>query len=435
MAKRNGEARRSSGDGVGRRRFGALTLASLGAALAAPAIAQAKARVVVVGGGSGGAAAARHLAKDAQGVQVTLVNERPTYTSGAFANLYLAGYRSLRSLTHRYDLLASRYGVRPLVERATAVDRERREVRLGGGGALPYDRLILAPGVGLLSEQIEGYDASAQTAMPHGYLGGYQSYLLRKRLRAMRPGGVFLIAAPLDPYRCPPAPYERASMAALYFSRVNPTAKILILDAKDGFVQQNLFQEGWARDYPGMIEWTPASLSGGGIVKVDAGEMTATTGVGEAIKVDVASIIPPQRAGEIAVQAGLTDRDGWAPVDGADMRSLIDARIFVLGDAARAGDMPKSAFSANSQAHRAALAVQADLREAELSPASYRNTLWSFIGRQNVVKAGADYRAEAGAIREFSRFASASGESAATRLDNALEANAWYAAMTADAFA
>lgn len=418
-----------------RRRFGAVALGATGAVLAAPALAQAKPRLVVVGGGPGGAGVARYAAKEAPGLQVSLVVAGATLTTSSFSNLYLAGYRSLRSLTHRYDLLASRYAVRPVVDRAVAVDRRARQLRLAGGATLPYDRLVLAPGVSLQTDAIEGYDARAQEIMPHAYASGYQSYLLRRRLQSMRQGGVFVVAPPIAPYRCPPAPYERASMAALYFSRFNPTAKILILDGKDSFPMQRLFEEGWAKHFPGMIEWRPASLTGGGVVRVDPAASTVITGAGESIPADLANIIPPQQAGQLVLDAGLADREGWAPVDPETFRSRLDDAIFVLGDAARAGEMPKSAFSANSQAHQVAATVQADLAETQLFPPRYRSTLWSFISRQDVVKIGASYRVEEGQIRARSSFVSETGEAREVRLDNALEANAWYAAMTADVFA
>lgn len=419
---------------AGRRAVLAGGLAAAGL-LAAPALAQGAGRVVVVGGGAAGATLARYVAKDAPGVSVTLINERPQHTTGSFSNLYLAGYRSLASLTHRYDLLASRHGVEFIADRAVSVDRSARQVRLASGAEIAYDRLALCPGVALQHQAIEGYDPAARETMPHGYAGGYQSFLLRRRLTTMRPGGVFVIAAPPNPYSCPPAPYERASMAARLFARTNPTAKILIFDAKDAFQQQRLFQAAWETVYPSMIEWTPASFSGGGVIGVDAAAGTVRLGSGQTVQADVACIIPPQQAGELVAQAGLADDGGWAPVDPNNFRSLVDPDCFVVGDSSRAGDMPKSAYAANSQAKAAALAIRAELVGAQLFPSRYRNTLWSFVDRQNVVKAGGSYRVEAGRVAEVSSFASTLEEPPRQRLDNALEANAWYASVTADMFA
>ncbi|MEL6979246.1 MAG: FAD-dependent oxidoreductase [Pseudomonadota bacterium] len=428
-------ARAEASAGFDRRRFtlGAIAAAS---ALAAPALAQAQAqaRIVVVGGGAAGATAARRLARDAPGAQVTLVADREAYTSCFFSNLYLAGFRSLRSLTHRYDALAQRYGVRLVIDRAVDIDRDQRQARLASGARLPYDRLILAPGVSLQTDAIEGYGAVAQAAMPHGYEAGYQTFLLKKRLKALPEGGVFLIAAPPNPYRSPPAPYERASMAALHLSRTNPTAKVLILDAKDAFEGQALFTASWERYFPGVVEWSAASLTGGGVISVDAAAGTATTGAGDAIRVDAACIIPPQQAGAVAMRAGLTDAGGWAPVSPETMRSQIDARVFVIGDAARMEPMPKSAASAALQARRAAWAIRRELGGAEEAAPALEETSWSFLERQDAIEARRTYAIEAGALALRSEASSALEEDASERLENALAAALWYRDATAAMF-
>lgn len=431
-----GEKKQTPARGLSRRAFSTLIGGAAAAAgLGAPALAQGKARVVVVGGGAGGATAAKYIAKDAPEIEVTLVNDSPSYTTCFFSNLYLAGYRSLQSLTHRYDLLGERYGVKLVVDRALAIDRGARTVRLAGGADLPYDRLVLSPGIAFQPNAVEGYDAVAAEAMPHAYTGGFQTYLLRKRVQAMPKGGVFVIAPPPNPYRCPPGPYERASMAALLLSRNNPRAKVLILDSKDSFVKQELFSNLWESLYPGKIEWTPASLTGGGVTRVDAASMTLTTGDGETVKADAACVIPAQQAGAIAFQGDLVDDGGWAPVDGSSMRSTIDENVFVLGDASRAGELPKSAFAANSEAHTCAVAVRSDLTSRPMFPARYRNTCWSFVGRQDAIKIGASYRVEDGQIRAINSFKSSVDDTPRERLDTALEANSWYAGITADMFA
>ncbi len=421
--------RAAAGSGLSRRAFGGLAAG----ALAAPALAQASARVVVVGAGAGGATAARYLAQNGKALSVTLVNESDAYTSCFFSNLYLAGFRSLSSLTHDVAEFARRYGVAFRQGRAVEIDRSRRRVVLGDGTVLPYDRLVLSPGIGIRFDAFDGYDRQAAARMPHAYRAGPQARALRRYLTTMRPGGLFVIAPPPNPYRCPPGPYERVSMAANLFSRVNPRAKILVIDAKDSFAKRELFLETWRDSYPGMVEWLPASLSGG-IAAVRADEMTLITGDGERLTADAACVIPPQTAAFIVVSSGLADASGWAPVDGRTMRSTIDDAVYILGDSSKAGDMPKSAFAANSQAHVVDLAVRSDLEGSRLFPARYRNTCWSFLDYQNVVKIGANYRAEGSEIRRTDGFVSELGETAAVRLENALEANSWYTSITADMY-
>ena len=419
--------------GVSRRRFAGLAAGAI-ATLAAPALAQGRARVVVVGGGAGGATVARYVARDSERLEVVLINDAPRYTSCFFSNLFLSGLRSLRSITHPVATLSDRYGIVVLIARATAVDRDSRTVRLNDGAVVAYDRLVMAPGIGFRFGDVEGLDASARAAMPHAYSGGLQTYALRRKLLAMPQGGVFALTPPPNPYRCPPGPYERVSMIANLFRRANPTAKILVIDAKDGFPKQSLFLQGWRESYRDMVEWLPAAETGGGLARVDAGAMTLETGIGDRVKVDAASVIPPQKAAPLVEAAGLVDSSGWAPVDGGSMRSLRDPNIFVVGDSALASPMPKSGFAANSQAHVAALAIRADLDGATLFPARYRNTCWSFIDNQNVVKVGANYVSEDGAIKQVGSFVSAEDETVEKRLENTLEANGWYGSITADMF-
>lgn len=416
---------------VSRRDFVALTAAA-GGALAAPALAQARARIVIVGGGAGGVTAAKYLAASPS-VDVTLITASDRYTTCFFSNMYLAGLWSLRSLTYRYDSLAAR-GVRLLRDEAQSVDRERRTVGLRASGALSYDRLILAPGIAMRNDAIRGYDAEARIAMPHSYQAGFQTYLLRQRMREMRQGGVFVIAAPQGPYRAGTAPYERASLIAHYLKGANPTAKVLIIDAKDGFGLQERFQAQWAASYGAMIEWIPASSTGGGIASVDAGAMSISTGDGATLAADAACIIPPQRAGEIVFAAGLAAPDGWAPVSAEDMRSLEDPNIYVIGDSAKATPMPKSAYSANSQAHRCAFALRAELDGIRLLPARYRAVAWAYIEPLKALRVGATYESSGGAFEKSSGFATPADEPPETLRSSALEGISWYAGVTADMF-
>ena len=416
------------------RRGATLGLGGLGlaTALARPWVARAQAapRVVVIGGGPGGATCARQLA--GAGTQVTLVEPKTRYVTCFYSNLYLAGWRDLASITHGYDGLAAA-GVRLARTRVEAIDAAARTVHLAEGGDLPYDRLVVAPGIDLRFDAIAGYDAAAAEIMPHAWQGGAQTELLRRQLEAMPDGGLFVIAAPPEPYRCPPAPYERASLVASYFKAAKPRAKILILDPKDSFSKQALFEDAWRRHYPGMIEWVPGAL-GGKVVRVDPGAMTVTTEAGDTHKADVANIVPGQTAGSIAHAAGLTGETGWCPIVPVSMASQRLPDIHVLGDAAIAAAMPKSAFAANSQAKAVAMTIHAELTGAKPFPPRYRNTCWSSLAPEDTVKIGANYLPGETKFESADAFVSAVGESAEQRRATRAEADAWYASFCADIF-
>lgn len=421
---------------IDRRRFGQL---AGGAGLVAVSTtfpfvhigAAATPRVVVIGGGPGGATVARYIA-DGGGTSVTLIEANKHYTSCFFSNLYLGGFRTLESLTHSYDMLGDRHDVDVINDTATAVDPDRKRVRIRSGGSLPYDRLVLAPGIDFKFAEIEGYGPEATVTMPHAYKAGPQTALLKRQLLDMRDGGVFVITPPANPYRCPPGPYERVSMVAHYFKHHKPKSTIVILDAKDKFSKQNLFEQGWARFYPGMIEWLPREFTGG-VKAVDTASMTVMV-EGEAIKADVANIIPPQHAGNIAKMAGVTDESGWCPVHAENLESRIVPGIHVVGDSIIPGDMPKSAFAANSQAKVCANAVLSALTDSKKIPARFQNTCWSLIAANHGVKIGASYRPTDEKIEKTSGFLSKLDEDDATRAANAEEANGWYAGISKEVF-
>jgi len=421
---------------IDRRRFGQLTG---GAGLVAASTtfpflhigAAATPRVVVVGGGAGGATAARYIA-DGGGASVTLVEANERYTSCFFSNLYIGGFRSIESLTHGYDTLRGRHGVDVINDTATAVDAHKKLVRTGNGASLAYDRLVLAPGIDFDFARIDGYGPEAAEIMPHAYKGGPQTALLKRQLLDMPDGGVFVITPPANPYRCPPGPYERVSMVAHYFKHHKPRSKIVILDAKDKFSKQALFEQGWARFYPDMIEWLPADFTGG-ITAVDTAAMKVMA-EDEAYKADVANVIPPQHAGNIAVMAGVTDESGWCPVHAENLESKLVPGIHVVGDSIIPGDMPKSAFAANSQAKVCANAVLSALTDSKTIPARFQNTCWSLIATDHGVKIGASYRATDEKIEKISGFLSKPDENDNTRAANAEEANGWYAGITKELF-
>jgi sulfide dehydrogenase [flavocytochrome c] flavoprotein subunit len=416
-----------------RRKLGCLLGAACLPSLAPPsAQSEAKARVVVIGGGVGGATVAKYLAATAAELAVTLVEPKPRYTTCFFSNLYLAGLRSLDSLTHGYEALARRYGIAVIHEAAAAIDPEARTVRLQNGATLPYDRLVVAPGIAFKYGAIDGYDEAAAQMMPHAWIAGTQTMLLRQQLEAMEDGGVFVIAAPPDPFRCPPGPYERASLVAYYFRQFKPRARILILDAKDSFFEQDLFLEAWSRHYAGMIEWLPGQFTGG-VTAVDVKERLVKT-ASETFKANVVNVIPPQVAGELARQAGLADPTGWCPVDPMTFESKLQPGIHVVGDAIRGGDMPKSAFIANSQGKACAFAIAAALTGAERFGPHLFNTCFTFLAADDAVSDAISFKAADATTRISDILISNVGENAETRRQAVRQAHGWYDAFTRDLF-
>ncbi len=406
------------------------------ATLSAPMVLGAshgKPKVVVIGGGAGGATVARYIAKDSDGmIDVTLIEPTRTYYTCFFSNLYIGGFRDFASIGHSYGTLAAEYGINVVHDWAVGVDRDARTVALASGSKVPYDKLIISPGIDFVDGAVPGWDVSAQNAMPHAYKAGSQTQLLKAQIEAMPQGGTFAMVAPPNPYRCPPGPYERVSMVAHVLKDINPTAKILIVDPKPKFSKQGLFEEGWQKHYSGMIERIGPDF-GGNNVSVRPGSMEIDID-GEVEKVDVCNVIPAQKAGRIAELAGVTDESGWAPVRPQDMRSRMDENIYVLGDASAQGDMPKSGFSANSQAKVCAMGVRNVLTGSKTFPARYSNTCWSLIDTDDGIKVGASYEATDEKIAKTSGFVSKTGEDAALRKQTYEESVGWYAGITADMF-
>ncbi|WP_433989286.1 Sulfide dehydrogenase [flavocytochrome c] flavoprotein chain (plasmid) [Pseudoseohaeicola sp. NH-UV-7] len=411
------------------------TTAAAASLLSAPMVQGAshgRPKVVVVGGGAGGATAARYIAKDSKGeIDVTLVEPTRSYYTCFFSNLYIGGFRDIESLAHSYGTLASDYGVNVVHDWAVGIDRDAKTVTLAGGSVLPYDRLVLSPGIDFVDGAVEGWDLSAQNAMPHAYKGGSQTELLKAQIMAMPEGGTFAMVAPPNPYRCPPGPYERVSMVAHLLKANNPTAKIIVADPKAKFSKMALFQEGWGTHYTGMIDWIGEDF-GGGNVSVNPDAMTVTID-GEETKVDVCNVIPAQKAGRICEMAGVTDGN-WAPVSGHTMQSRLDENIHVLGDATNQGDMPKSGFSANSQAKVAAMAIRGALTGSSVFPAKFSNTCWSLIDTEDGVKVGATYEATDEKIAKVDGFISQTGESGELRKVTYEESLGWYDGITSDMF-
>lgn len=418
---------------MNRRAFLGATAAA--ATLAAPLVragGHGKPRVVVVGGGAGGATAARYIAKDSKGeIDVTLIEPSRRYYTCFFSNLYIGGFKEIEDIGHSYGTLASSHGVNVVHDWAVGVDRDAKTVSLAGGGAVPYDKLILSPGIDFVDGSVPGWDLSAQNAMPHAYKAGSQTELLKAQIMAMPEGGTYVMVAPPNPYRCPPGPYERISMVAHQLKANNPTAKIIIADPKPKFSKQGLFEEGWQNHYAGMIERIGPDF-GGENVSVDPAAMTVDID-GEVVNADVVNVIPAMKAGRIAELAGVTDGN-WAPVNAIDMSTKADPDVYVLGDASQQGDMPKSGYSANSQAKVCANAIRGALTGSRVFPAKFSNTCWSLIDTNDGVKVGATYEATDEKIAKIDGFVSQTGEDAALRQATYEESEGWYSGITADMF-
>ena len=408
----------------------------LGAAgLAAPAILRAQganARVVVVGGGFGGATVARYLRAWAPQVQVTLVEPARRFVTCPFSNHYLAGLRSWDSIGHGYGGLRAA-GVQVVHAQAEDVDGQRRTLRLHTGQELRWDRLVLSPGVDMRWDALEGYDEADVARAPHAWKAGAQTRLLRRQLQAMPDGGVFAMSIPDNPFRCPPGPYERASLVAHYLRQHKPRSKVLLLDAKNNFSKKELFLQGWQTLYGGMVEWVSLAQDGQ-VVRVDARALEVETAFGTRHRADVLNVIPPQKAGLIAMRAGVADASGWAPVHAEDFASQQVPGIHVLGDAALAGPIPKSGFAANNQGKGVAAAIAAALAGQAAPAAWYSNTCYSLLAPGYGISVAGVYRAQQGRLADLPHSVGVSPLDAPPthRAAEARHGAAWYAAISAD---
>lgn len=363
--------------------------------LATPHVARAAAgKVVIVGGGPAGATTARYLKAANPALDVTLIEANKTYHTCFMSNEVLGGDRTIDQIAVGFDGLKAA-GVTVVNDLVTAVDVAKKSVQTKGGKSFAYDRLVVSPGIDFKWETLEGYDETVAEDIPHAWKAGPQTVTLRKQLEAMPDGGVFVMAAPPNPFRCPPGPYERASLVANYFKKHKPKSKIIILDAKDAFSKKGLFEQAWTKFYGygtdnSMIEWVSAAKQGK-VIGVDAANRAAITDF-ESIKADVLNIIPAQKAGKLAFDMGLTGDGEWAPVDKKTFESTIHKGVHVLGDASDATTMPKSGYSANSQAKNTARAIAAMLAGKDVPTPSYINTCYSIAGDDHAFSVAAVYR-------------------------------------------
>ncbi len=340
-----------------------------------------QAKVVVIGGGFAGATAAKYIRLwSDQGIDVTLVEPQSHFVSCPVSNHLLGGSKSLADITLPFDALNTRYGVRVLHDYVSAIDPERRRVTLAGGGVLPYDRLVVSPGVEFMWETLPGMaQAGAQDTVLHAWKAGAQTVALRKQLQAMPDGGVYALTIPLAPYRCPPGPYERACLVADYFRKAKPRSKVLVLDANEDVTSKGpLFKKAWAERYAGIVEYRPRHA----LLDVDARSRTLHFELQEDIRADVLNVLPPMRAGDIALRSGLANvAKRWCDVDFLSFESRVAPHIHVLGDAAQnAPAMPKSGHMANQHGKTCAAAIVALLSGQAPNPEPvYNNACYSYV--------------------------------------------------------
>lgn len=353
------------------------------------------AHVVVIGGGFAGATVAKYIRLLDESIQVTLIEAKARYITCPASNWVFAGLRDMASLTFSYEQLASRYGIAVVYDRVTAVDAERKMLTLGQGKRLAYERLVMAPGIDFRWDDIDGYDAGVAEYIPHAWQAGRQTVTLSNQVQAMPDNGTIVIAAPVNPFRCPPGPYERASMLAWYCRQFKPKAKVLIFDHKRAFSKQALFSQGWAQHYGygtgnSLIEWH--SIADNPVIALAAKSKTLHTDFGDQIKADVLNFIPAQQAGRIARQTGLVDDSGWCPVHAGSCESTLIPEIHVIGDAAILNPIPKSAFAANSEAKVCAFAIVSLLRDRLPQEPVWMNTCYSLVAPEHGISIAMVYK-------------------------------------------
>ena len=395
-------------------------------ARAVPGRGRSRARVVVVGGGFAGAACALALRRIDAAIDITLVDPEADYVSCPMSNAALVGWRSMDSIKVSRAGLA-RADVRIALGRVAGIDAAKSSVRLTDGSTMPYDRLVVAPGIRFLWNAPEGYDEAASKRMPHAWMAGAQTELLARQLRAMDDGGVVAISVPAGLMRCPPGPFERASVVAAWLQKNKPRSKVLIFDANNHFPRQEVFSAAWQELYPGKIEWVP-STDGGTVTRVDVQSTTLYTGNG-AQRVAVANVIPPQAPAQLAADAGLASGHGWCPVDALTFESTSSGAW--TGDACIAGAMPKSASAAHSQAMQCARSIAALLRGHEPPQAEFESVCYSLLAQDRALSIHGRFAVNAGEIQSLPL---PSPTRAPPGSEEAALAQQWYQRIVADSF-
>lgn len=376
--------------------FGASAVAASGI-LGASSLAYAKDahHVVVVGGGVGGATFAKYLRFADPHVKITVIEPNENYITCLRTNDVMVGLHTLDELTFSYEVLKNQYAIQFVFDSVTHVDADKKRVTTAKGDTLNYDKLVVSPGIDFRFEDYEGLsEAVSETDLPHAYKAGPQTLLLKKQLESMRQGGTFVLSPPAGNFRCPPGPYERASLFAEWMQKHNPSAKVLILDPKNSHSKFGPFRKGWERLYGfgsdnSLIEWVSLN-DGGRVTGVDVANKTLKTD-GGLVKYDACNIIPNQKAGKIAQTIGLTDASGWCPVNRQTFESSLIPNIYVLGDSSIADEMPKSGNAANTQAKVAAKAIAAALKGEAPGEAIFANVCYSLVGHRYGISISAIY--------------------------------------------
>jgi len=422
---------------------GALGAASVAAGMgfASSSFAGSKGRVVVVGGGLGGATAAKYIKRGDASIDVTIIEPNKTYYTGFTSNLTLSGMVTMDQLAHTYEGLQA-MGINIVHDAVTEIGDN--SVKTAGGGSYGFDRCVVSPGVDF--KFVEGHSEEvANNSVTHAYKSGHQMNLLGKQLKAMKDGGTVVIAAPRNPFRCPPGPYERVSQIASYLKANKPKSKIIVLDPKDKFSKFGLFREAWKIHYGfdpakdggegSMIQWVKGA-AGGAIEAVEADSNTAVCSI-EEFKGDVLNVIPDMKAGNIAHAAGLTDGD-WCPVDLQTFESKKRANIHVIGDSSAAKGLPKSGYAAASEAKVCAASVVAALNGNSAPIPAYTNTCYSVVAPNDAFSVAAVYQlaADKSKVMKVSGGLTPSGDkrNAKFREREVAYALSWYENISTDAF-
>jgi len=392
-------------------------------------------RVVIVGGGFGGATCAKYIKRFDPSINVTLVEKDKRFVTCPFSNLVIGGLREIDSITHDYAALKTNYAINVVHDEVVDIDVVKNSMALKGGGSLSYDKAVLSPGIDFLWDNVEGYSENDIGVIPHAWKAGEQTTILKSQLEAMANGGVVVIVVPPNPFRCPPGPYERASLIAGYLKQHKPKSKVLILDAKDEFSKMPLFTQAWDALYPGMIEWV-AGTDGGRVTQVDAATKTVFNELGDPVSGAVINYIPHQMAGTIAQKADLTDASGWCPVNQKTFESTRHKNIHIIGDSAVAGALPKSGYAASSEGKVCAIAIVSAFNGIAMPDPSYSNTCYSLVGKDYGISVADVYRYEGDKIISVKGAGGISPEDAddSFRRAEALYASGWYQSITQDIF-
>jgi len=423
------------------------------------AFAQHNAHIVIVGGGVGGATAAKYLKLFNPALKVTLIEKNPVYVRPYGSSEVLNQHATMDDLNVSYDVLKAKYGINVVIDTVTGFDPVARTVSTAARQKIAYDKFIVSPGIQLMYGAYAGYsEAVARTAVPSGWIPGEQTALLAKQLQGMRQGGTFVLAAPPNPYRCPPGPYERAALMTEWFAKHNPTAKVIIVDPKDAFVTDETMMLGWNRLYnfnlpedyvmkmsaevevkqhtgTSMLSWMRGK-DGGRTLKIDAKQMRIETEA-EVIQADVINVIPPMKAGQVAMTLGLADGSGFCPVDRRTFASTLQPHVYVIGDASIADAMPKSGFSANTQAKVVARAIVEELAGRQAPEPLWENTCYALAGKDYGLFVADVFKIIDGKIARINgkgRYLPLNATTAQIKL-GARYQQAWLRTFTADCFA